>query len=156
MRQDTDCRYTVVIPLYREEDNVDPLLKELVPIMEGLGDPFEILIVDDGSDDGTPDALRSAMQGEPRLRVLTFRKNHGQSAALDAGFQHARGEVIITMDGDMQCDPAAIPEIDDPRPAAAAPDGEAIELELESFEDLDVIANLELLEAFVALDGGTG
>jgi glycosyltransferase involved in cell wall biosynthesis len=101
----------VVIPLYQEAENVAPLLEELVPVLRSLGSPYEIVMIDDGSTDGTAARLDEQRAMEPRLRVLTFARNHGQSAALDAGFQAARGEIVITMDGDLQCDPAAIPTL---------------------------------------------
>jgi glycosyltransferase involved in cell wall biosynthesis len=104
-------RFSVVIPLYRERDNVDPLLDELIGVMEALGGGFEVLCVDDGSDDGTGEAITARAAADPRIRHLAFTRNHGQSAALDAGFRAARGELVVTMDGDMQCDPAAIPTL---------------------------------------------
>jgi glycosyltransferase involved in cell wall biosynthesis len=102
---------SVVIPAYNEEDNVEPCYRELVTVLEGLGEPFEVIIVDDGSRDRTPEVLRRLGREDPRLRVLRLRRNAGQSAALDAGFRAARGRVVVTMDADLQNDPHDIPKL---------------------------------------------
>jgi dolichol-phosphate mannosyltransferase len=104
-------KYSVVIPLKNEEDNIGDLLKELEPVMKGLGAPWEVLCVEDGSTDRTADILRLLSKECPYLRVLFFSKNYGQSSAFDAGFQAARGEFVITLDGDRQNDPADIPKL---------------------------------------------
>ena len=102
---------SVVIPAYDEEANVEPCYREVVDVLEALGRPFEIIVVDDGSRDGTRDVLRRLARADARLRVLRFRRNAGQTAALAAGFQAARGDVVVTMDADLQNDPRDIPRL---------------------------------------------
>jgi dolichol-phosphate mannosyltransferase len=99
---------SVVVPLYNEEANVEPLLAELLPALRALGRTHEVVCVDDGSRDGTFAALRRVAAAEPALRVIRFRRNFGQTAAMSAGIEAARGEVIVPMDGDLQNDPADI------------------------------------------------
>ncbi len=99
---------SVVIPLYNEEANVEPLLTELLGALRALGRRHEVVCVDDGSSDGTFAALARAARAEPTLRVIRFRRNFGQTAAMSAGMEAARGEVIVPMDGDLQNDPADI------------------------------------------------
>jgi len=100
---------SVVIPVFNERDNLRPLHVELTAAMARLGRRYEVLYVDDGSVDGTRDVLRRIHSEDARVRVLTFRRNFGQTAALAAGFHHARGDIVITLDGDLQNDPADIP-----------------------------------------------
>jgi dolichol-phosphate mannosyltransferase len=102
---------TVVIPAYNEEANVEPCYRELADVLEAHGDPFEVVFVDDGSTDGTPGVLRRLASADPRVRVLRFRRNAGQTAALHAGFRAARGAVVVTMDADLQNDPHDIPKL---------------------------------------------
>ena len=91
---------SVVVPLYDEEANVAPLVAELLPVLEGLGRPFEIVLVDDGSRDGTAAAIAAERRARPGLvRQVALARNTGQTAAIDAGFRHARGELIVMMDG---------------------------------------------------------
>jgi dolichol-phosphate mannosyltransferase len=104
-------KYSVVIPLKNEEENIADLIDELEPIMQSLKNPWELLCIDDGSTDNTVDTLSKLIKKKPFLRVLTFDRNYGQSCAFDAGFKHARGEWIITLDGDRQNDPADIPKL---------------------------------------------
>jgi glycosyltransferase involved in cell wall biosynthesis len=99
---------SVVIPLYNEEANVEPLLAELLGVLRGLSRTFEVICVDDGSRDGTFARLAQVAQREPALRVIRFRLNFGQTAAMSAGIEAARGAVIVPMDGDLQNDPADI------------------------------------------------
>lgn len=99
---------SVVVPLYDEVDNVVELHRELTAALAGLGRPYEILLVDDGSKDGTALKLRDVEAADPRVRVLTLRRNFGQTAAFSAGFDHARGDVVVTSDGDLQNDPSDI------------------------------------------------
>jgi dolichol-phosphate mannosyltransferase len=102
---------SLVIPAYNEDDNVPELLKRVEQAMGGLGRPYEVLIVDDGSSDRTPRLLDKAMATRPWLRVLRMAKNGGQSAAFEAGFEAARGELIATIDADLQNDPEEIPRL---------------------------------------------
>jgi glycosyltransferase involved in cell wall biosynthesis len=99
---------SVVIPLFNEEENVRPLLEELFAELSTLGRTFEVICVDDGSRDGTFAALAAVAHERPELRVIRFRLNFGQTAAMSAGIEAARGEVIVPMDGDLQNDPADI------------------------------------------------
>jgi glycosyltransferase involved in cell wall biosynthesis len=102
---------SVVIPAYNEEPNVEPCYRELVGVLEGLGRPFEIIVVDDGSTDATFAALSRLAAADRRLRVLRFRRNVGQTGALAAGFRAARGDVVVTLDADLQNDPRDIPTL---------------------------------------------
>jgi glycosyltransferase involved in cell wall biosynthesis len=99
---------SVVVPVYNEEENVGPLLEGLQAAMQALGRPYELIVVDDGSTDRTVACLRAEVARRPALRVVRLRANFGQSAALAAGFDLARGELVVTMDGDRQNDPADI------------------------------------------------
>ena len=100
---------SVVIPMRNEAPNVEQLYRELVAALEAYGRPFEILVVDDGSTDETFRLLGDLQARDSRLRVIRFRRNFGQTAAFAAGFAHARGQFIVTSDGDGQNDPADIP-----------------------------------------------
>jgi glycosyltransferase involved in cell wall biosynthesis len=102
---------SVVIPVYNEVENVSDLHAQLTAALEPIGRPYEILLVDDGSTDGTRAALAAIEAGDPRVRVLRLRRNFGQTAAFSAGFDHARGDVIVTSDGDLQNDPRDIPAL---------------------------------------------
>src|SRR5512133_1678721 len=102
---------SIVIPLFNEEPNVAPLLTELFGTLRTLGRRHEVICVDDGSSDGTFAALSAIVRDEPTLRVIRFRRNFGQTAAMSAGMEAARGEIVIPMDGDMQNDPADIPRL---------------------------------------------
>ncbi len=99
---------SVVIPLFNEQANVEPLLAELLAALSALERRFEVICVDDGSADGTFAALTRVVEREPALRVIRFRRNFGQTAAMSAGIEAARGDVIVPMDGDLQNDPADI------------------------------------------------
>jgi glycosyltransferase involved in cell wall biosynthesis len=102
---------SVVIPVYNEVENVADLHAQLTAALEPMDRPYEILLVDDGSTDGTREALSVIEAGDPRVRVLRLRRNFGQTAAFSAGFDHARGDVIVTSDGDLQNDPRDIPAL---------------------------------------------
>ena len=102
---------SVVIPLYNEEENVLPLVDQLNASLAGWSGSMEILLVDDGSTDRTLDLLRKAQEADPRVRIIHFRRNLGQTAAMAAGFRLARGSVLVTLDGDLQNDPAEIPRL---------------------------------------------
>lgn len=102
-------RLSVVVPIYNEEGALPGLLEELRTACEGIGGDYEIVLVDDGSTDGTRDLVWRWAEADDRIRPLQFRRNFGKSAALDAGFEHTRGELVVTIDGDGQDDPAEIP-----------------------------------------------
>lgn len=98
-----------MIPLLNEEDNIPILYQELVEVLETLEDEYEIVFVDDGSTDRSLALLRDIQRKDSHVVVVTFRKNFGQTAAMAAGFDYAGGDVIITMDADLQNDPRDIP-----------------------------------------------
>jgi glycosyltransferase involved in cell wall biosynthesis len=102
---------SVVIPLRDEEQNVGPLHAELTPVLERLGLPYELILVEDGSRDETFERLRALHAVDPRTRVIRFSRNFGQTAAFAAGFAAARGRFIVTFDGDLQNDPSDIPRM---------------------------------------------
>jgi glycosyltransferase involved in cell wall biosynthesis len=100
---------SVVVPMRNESPNVAKLYEELTTTLEAFKRPYEIIAVDDGSTDDTFDQLARLQAADPRLRVICFRRNFGQTAAFSAGFAHARGRLIVTSDGDLQNDPRDIP-----------------------------------------------
>ena len=102
-------KYSIVVPLHNEQENVTDLYDRLKAVMEANGESFEIVLVDDGSLDRTFHLLREIAAVDSRVTVVKLRRNFGQTSALAAGFDHARSEYIIAMDGDLQHDPADIP-----------------------------------------------
>ena len=102
-------KLTVVLPIYNEEESIPPLLEALVGELDGLYDTYEIIAVNDGSRDGSQQALEAAAEHYPHLKIIQFRCNAGQTAALMAGIDHASGDVIVTSDADLQNDPRDIP-----------------------------------------------
>jgi glycosyltransferase involved in cell wall biosynthesis len=100
---------SVVFPVFNEEENVPILLDEIAAAMRGQPWSYEMIAVDDGSVDRSLDVLRQSRAKYPNLRVLTFEKNSGQTAALDAGWRAAKGEYVVSLDADLQNDPADIP-----------------------------------------------
>jgi glycosyltransferase involved in cell wall biosynthesis len=102
---------SIVIPVYNEEENVEPLVQEIKSALEQLGKGYEIVIVDDGSTDGTFEVLARLHEREAHLRVVRLKRNFGQTAALAAGLAYCEGKIIVTMDGDGQNDPADIPAL---------------------------------------------
>ncbi len=100
---------SVVIPVYNEEPNLEALHREVTGVLEAWGRPYQIILVDDGSRDRSFDVLTRIQQQDPRVRVIQFRRNFGQTAAFAAGFAAARGRLIVTSDGDLQNDPRDIP-----------------------------------------------
>ena len=102
---------SLVIPCYNEQENVDVLLTRVNGALTVLNKPFEVILVDDGSTDNTPKLLAEGMAKYPWLRVLRMAKNGGQSAAFEAGFETARGQIIATIDADLQNDPEEIPRL---------------------------------------------
>jgi len=106
--RDRSVALSVVIPLFNEAENVDDLYRSLCEVLDSNA---EMVFVDDGSSDSTFDHLVEATSGDPRVRVIRFRKNFGQTAALSAGIDHSRGEIIVPIDGDLQNDPEDIPRL---------------------------------------------
>jgi glycosyltransferase involved in cell wall biosynthesis len=104
---------SVVAPVYNEEAVIDEFVQRLRTVLDGLAEryTFEIVLVDDGSRDGTLAKMRALVAGEPRLRVLELRRNYGQTAALQAGFDAARGDILLTLDSDLQHFPEDIPQL---------------------------------------------
>src|SRR4051812_24184987 len=102
---------SLVIPAYNEQESVPTLLQRVEASLSRIGRPFEVILIDDGSTDDTPRLLAEAMISRPWLRVLRMKKNGGQSAAFEAGIKAARGEVIATIDADLQNDPEEIPRL---------------------------------------------
>ena len=102
---------SVIVPVYNEEQNVEPLLRETGSVLKPLGKKYEIIVVDDGSTDGTYPILHRLHKEDPRIKVLRLGRNFGQTAAVAAGLDYAGGEVIVAMDGDGQNDPKDIPAL---------------------------------------------
>ena len=102
---------SIVVPAYNEEDNLEPFYLGLREAVERLGKEYEIIIVDDGSVDGSFQVLRQLHSDDPHLKVVRLRRNFGQSAAFSAGFDRARGRVIVTLDADLQFDPTDISKL---------------------------------------------
>jgi glycosyltransferase involved in cell wall biosynthesis len=104
-------KLSVVVPIFNEVDNVRPLVAAVTGALASVPYDYELIAVDDGSTDGTRDALAQLVALNPRLRVIELRRNYGQTAAMSAGIEHAAGEVIVTIDGDLQNDPGDIPAL---------------------------------------------
>jgi glycosyltransferase involved in cell wall biosynthesis len=102
---------SVVLPVFDEEGSLRAVAEELFPVLRGLGRPFEVLFVDDGSRDGTPGVLKEIAAAHPEASVWRLDRNHGLSSALDAGLRSARAGILVTMDADGQIDPADIPRL---------------------------------------------
>ncbi|MDH3745249.1 MAG: glycosyltransferase family 2 protein [Acidobacteriota bacterium] len=103
--------FSVVIPFFNEADNLEPLLTELLPVMQSLEEPFELLLVDDSSTDASLDIAKKMAAQDSRIRLLHLDPQQGQSGALAAGFRAVRGETVITLDADLQNDPKDIPRM---------------------------------------------
>ena len=106
-----DPEISVVIPLRDEEENIVPLHDELADVLDQIGVPYEVILVDDGSTDGTFNELAKIQARDPTVKVIRFTRNFGQTAAFAAGFAEARGQYIVTLDGDLQNDPHDIPQM---------------------------------------------
>jgi glycosyltransferase involved in cell wall biosynthesis len=106
---EADMSVSLVIPMYNERDNVQPLYDQLAAACARLPDPVEILFVDDGSRDGTAARLDELAERDPRVKIVRFRRNYGQTAAMQAGIDHATHSIVVTLDGDLQNEPDDIP-----------------------------------------------
>ena len=103
---------SIVIPIYNEEENIPILYEEIYQVLDPMGIDWEVVFIDDGSVDTSYDVLSRLYRQDPqRIKVISFRRNFGQTAAMSAGFDHSDGDVIITMDGDLQNDPVDIPRL---------------------------------------------
>ena len=100
---------SIMVPLYNEEGNVEPLLDRIEEVMPALNRAYEVVLVDDGSTDRTVALLKKAVAERRHLRVVFFRRNSGQTSALAAAIDHAHGDILIPLDGDLQNDPGDIP-----------------------------------------------
>lgn len=104
-------RLTLVVPVYNERENLVPLVDEIAAAMGPTGDAYEVLLVDDGSRDGSAELIADLARTRGAVRGIHFRENRGQTAAFDAGFKAARGEIVVTLDADLQNDPRDIPAL---------------------------------------------
>jgi len=104
-----DIELSFVIPVYNEEENIPQLYKEMAEVCPRLEKKWEIIFIDDGSKDGSFSVLKEIQKRDERVKIIRLRKNFGQTAALSAGFDHAKGEIVITLDGDLQNDPKDFP-----------------------------------------------
>lgn len=102
-------KISIVIPLYNEQGNIKELYQRIIKVLEGMGETFELIFVDDGSNDNSPHELTGIYRSDSRVKIIRLARNFGQSAALAAGFDYAGGEVIISMDADLQHEPEEIP-----------------------------------------------
>src|ERR1700726_2098722 len=109
MRTESTIRYSVVVPFFNEQENIPPLYMKITEVMDAIGEPYELVFVDDGSRDNTFKVLSDIYEHDHRVNIVRLRRNFGQTAGLKAGFDFARGEIIISMDGDLQHDPEEIP-----------------------------------------------
>ena len=104
-------KLSIVIPIFNEEENLPLIYAEVKGVLEGMGVEHEILFIDDGSTDNSLNLIRAIQNNDPAVIGISFRKNFGQTAAMSAGFDYATGDVIVTMDGDLQNDPHDIPHM---------------------------------------------
>ena len=103
--------YSIIIPVYNEQDNLIKLRDNIVSALETISGSFQVLLIDDGSIDGSRDTIKGICSENSKFHYLFFDQNHGQTAAFDAGFRAAKGEVIITLDADLQVDAHDIPKL---------------------------------------------
>src|SRR5258708_37176154 len=106
---DSLVHYSVVAPFFNEQENIAPLYMKLSEVMDGIGEPYELVFVDDGSKDDSFKVLAEIYEHDRCVNLVRLRRNFGQTAELKAGFDFARGEILISMDGDLQHDPGEIP-----------------------------------------------
>jgi len=102
---------SIVIPLYNEVESLPELYQQIINVVRENKYNYEIIFVDDGSDDGSLDVIKKIRKGDKNVKFISFRRNYGKSAALAVGFEHAKGDIIITMDADLQDDPREIPNL---------------------------------------------
>lgn len=107
--QDAALYLSVIVPIYNEEENLVELVDRILAAVEPMQKPFELILIDDGSSDKSPEMIAELAAEREPVRGILFRRNFGQSAAMTAGFQHARGEVVVSLDGDLQNEPGDIP-----------------------------------------------
>jgi len=111
MREGAHPELSLVLPVYNEEESLRPLHQEIREALAGLDLEWEVLYVDDGSSDGSPEVLAALAAEDPHVRLLRLRRNSGQTSAFDAGFRAARGEIVVTLDADGQNPPENIPKL---------------------------------------------
>jgi glycosyltransferase involved in cell wall biosynthesis len=104
-------KVSIIVPIYNERENLEPFLTSLARALDPTGEEYEVLLVDDGSTDGSDAYMETLPSADPRIKVIQFRRNFGQTAAMAAGFDHATGDIFVPMDADMQNDPRDIPAI---------------------------------------------
>src|SRR5580700_9047304 len=109
MRSEAPIHYSIVVPFFNEQENIPTLYMKITEVMDSIGEPYEMVFVDDGSKDNTYKVLSEIYEHDRRVNVVRLRRNFGQTPALKAGFDFARGEIVISMDGDLQHDPEEIP-----------------------------------------------
>ena len=109
VREQQEVEISIVVPVYNEEENLPILVRELSEVLRPLGEPYEMLFVDDGSTDRSRKTLKEMIPEHPQIRILGFKKNCGETAAGAAGLKEARGKIVITIDADLQNDPKDIP-----------------------------------------------
>ena len=109
MNTNRNCLVSVIVPIFDELENVEPMYRELSETMQNQSRSYELVLVDDGSCDGTAGRLREIAADDDRVKLVLFRRNYGQTAAMHAGIQNANGQYLVTIDGDLQNDPRDIP-----------------------------------------------
>ncbi|MBN1271499.1 MAG: glycosyltransferase family 2 protein [Candidatus Aminicenantes bacterium] len=111
MKPEIKIYLSIVIPIYNEAKNIPDLYEELLPVLKKLEKSYEVIFIDDGSWDDSYPILKAIQKKDPKVKLIKFRKNFGQTAALAAGFDYAKGDIIVTLDGDLQNDPRDIPPL---------------------------------------------
>jgi glycosyltransferase involved in cell wall biosynthesis len=104
-------KVSIIVPIYNERSNLEPFVTSLTHVLDQAGEDYEVLLIDDGSTDGSGAYLETLPEKNPHIRVIQFRRNFGQTAAMSAGFDYAEGNILIPTDADMQNDPADMPAI---------------------------------------------
>ena len=111
MKEQKEIGISVVVPVYNEEKNLPVLIPQIAQVLESLGKSYEMIFVDDGSTDESRKVLKEMISQYPQIHILGFRKNCGETAAIAAGLKEANGQIVITIDGDLQNDPKDIPRM---------------------------------------------